>query len=252
MTRSPAAKPVTPAPTLSTMPANSAAGENGKAGLYLVLAGDDQRVEEIQRRGVDSHHRLARARPPGRAGRAMVEIVGRAGAGAEQGFHGPTVQMIHMGSRRPAGGRSASRDAAGATIHAFTLPILPIISLYLDLIVAVRRATPSRRGPDEADDTKPTCRFRCSPLARLSALPVRGGWPQPKPAQPDGPGHAARPVRRLGRLYGDARRQEGLLRAGQADRRRSTNPPNRRTARSGLSLHLDPAGGEGEGTRSRS
>ena len=28
------AKPVTPGPTLSTMPANSAPGENGKAGLY--------------------------------------------------------------------------------------------------------------------------------------------------------------------------------------------------------------------------
>ena len=40
---------VTPGPTLSTVPANSAAGENGKAGLILIFAGDDQRVEEIQR-----------------------------------------------------------------------------------------------------------------------------------------------------------------------------------------------------------
>src|SRR5687767_6525101 len=34
MTRSPAANPLTPSPRLSTVPANSAPGENGNAGLY--------------------------------------------------------------------------------------------------------------------------------------------------------------------------------------------------------------------------
>ena len=45
----------------STTPANSAAGRERKRRLVLVFAGDDQRVEEIQRRRLDSHHGLAGA-----------------------------------------------------------------------------------------------------------------------------------------------------------------------------------------------
>ena len=74
-------------PRLSTVPANSAAGENGIARLGLVFAGDDQRVEEIQRRRRDPHHGFAGAgRGVGNVGK--FEVVGRAVTGAEQGFHG--------------------------------------------------------------------------------------------------------------------------------------------------------------------
>ena len=55
---------------------------------------------------------------------------------------------------------------------------------------------------------------------------------------------AGRPVRHLGRLCRGARRQEGLLCAGQAvlDEDQSAEP----SARSGLCVRLDAAGGAGE------
>ena len=55
--------------------------------LGLVLAGDDQRVEEIQRRGFDAHHSFA-GRGDGIGNVRKLEIIGRAVAGAEQCFHG--------------------------------------------------------------------------------------------------------------------------------------------------------------------
>ena len=79
--------PVTSAPTLSTTPANSPPGENGSGGLVWYLPGDDQRVEEIQadRRDLDDDL----ARPRDRVGNfGEHKIVGRAEAGAENGFHG--------------------------------------------------------------------------------------------------------------------------------------------------------------------
>ena len=55
--------------------------------LVLVLAGDDQRVEEIQRRRLDGDDRLARA-GNGIGQLAELEIVGTAEAGTQDGFHG--------------------------------------------------------------------------------------------------------------------------------------------------------------------
>ena len=68
------------------------AGELGrrrerKRRLVLVFAGDDQRVEEIKRRGLDPHHGLAGTGVRlGDVG--QFEFVGRAEMGAEDGFHG--------------------------------------------------------------------------------------------------------------------------------------------------------------------
>jgi len=67
------------------------AGREREGRLVLVLAGDDQRVEEVQRGGRDPHDRLARRRRRiGDVGE--FEVVGRAVAGAEQGFHDGSVE----------------------------------------------------------------------------------------------------------------------------------------------------------------
>ena len=55
--------------------------------LELIFAGDDQCVEEIERRGLDRDDDLARGRS--RVGQvAVFEIVGAAEVGAQNGFHG--------------------------------------------------------------------------------------------------------------------------------------------------------------------
>ena len=52
----------------------------------LIFAGDDQRVEEIQRRGFDAHHGLAGSGL--RLGQIpQFELVGRTELAAENGFH---------------------------------------------------------------------------------------------------------------------------------------------------------------------
>ena len=87
MTRSPAVKPVTPAPTLSTTPANSAAGENGKAGLCWYLPA----MISVSKKFSAAASTRTTASPGAGAGFGDVgecEIVGRAVMGAEQGFHG--------------------------------------------------------------------------------------------------------------------------------------------------------------------
>src|ERR1700748_2858786 len=81
-TRSPALRSVTPAPTLSTTPAISAAGENGKGGFDL----DHQDVEEIQRRCLDRDHGLA-GTGHGIRHVGQHEVVGLAKLRAENGFH---------------------------------------------------------------------------------------------------------------------------------------------------------------------
>ena len=63
-------------------------------------------------------------------------------------------------------------------------------------------------------------------------------------AEPDRAGRAARPVRRLGRLYGVPRRQEGLFRAVQADLGGDRPPRPQRDAV--LCLRLDASGREGK------
>ena len=78
---------VTPVPDALDRAGEFGGGRKRRGRLDLVFAGDDQRVEKIQRGGVDSHHRLAGS------GLRLVDIgefkvVGRAVAGAEQGFHG--------------------------------------------------------------------------------------------------------------------------------------------------------------------
>ena len=56
----------------------------------LVFAGDDQIVEEVQRRRLDAHHGFAR--PGHRVGDVgKFKVVGGAVTGAEQGFHGGSV-----------------------------------------------------------------------------------------------------------------------------------------------------------------
>ena len=93
MTRSPGLNSVTPAPTLSTVPANSPPGENGNARLGLVLARDDQRVEEIQSRRRDLGHDLAGTGD--RVGNIREhEVVGGAVALTENGFHGRITRMV--------------------------------------------------------------------------------------------------------------------------------------------------------------
>jgi hypothetical protein len=63
-----------------------AGGREGKVRLDLVLAGDQQRVEEIQRGGRDAHENLVLARLRLRQ-RAQFEVVGRAVAAAQDGSH---------------------------------------------------------------------------------------------------------------------------------------------------------------------
>ena len=65
-------------------------GREREGRLVLVFAGDDQGVEEVQRRRLDAHHRFARPRRRlGDVGK--FKVVGRAVTGAEQGFHGGSV-----------------------------------------------------------------------------------------------------------------------------------------------------------------
>ena len=59
----------------------------------LVFAGDDQRIEEIERRGFDAHDGLARARG-GRWDVGKLEFLGRAEMRAEDGFHGELVLSL--------------------------------------------------------------------------------------------------------------------------------------------------------------
>ena len=66
-------------------------GREREGRLVLVFAGDDQGVEEIQRRRLDAHHRFARpGRGVGNVGK--FEVVGGAVTGAEQGFHGGSIE----------------------------------------------------------------------------------------------------------------------------------------------------------------
>ena len=61
-------------------------GRERKRRLVLIFAGDDQRVEEIQRRGFDAHHGFAGSGV--RLGHINeFEFVGRAELAAENGFH---------------------------------------------------------------------------------------------------------------------------------------------------------------------
>ena len=62
-------------------------GREREGRLMLVLARNDKRVEEIQRRGFDADHRLARS-GGGFGDIGKRELVRRAVVGAEQGFHG--------------------------------------------------------------------------------------------------------------------------------------------------------------------
>ncbi len=78
---------MTPAPRLSTTPANSAAGENGKAGLVWYFPAMISVSKKFSAAARDAHHGFAR--PGGGIGNVgEFKIVGGAVVGAEQGFHG--------------------------------------------------------------------------------------------------------------------------------------------------------------------
>jgi hypothetical protein len=59
MTRSPAAKPVTSGPMLSTVPANSAPGENGYSGLYWYWPAMIRRSKKFSAAASTRHHGLS-------------------------------------------------------------------------------------------------------------------------------------------------------------------------------------------------
>ena len=99
----PAARRSRPAPTLSTSPANSAAGENGKAGLVWYLPAMISVSKKLSAAARTAHHRLAVGRH--RIGQiADLELIGPAVAGAENGFHRAVIAR-----RAELGGRSAPR-----------------------------------------------------------------------------------------------------------------------------------------------
>ena len=97
--------------------------------LDLVLAGDDQRVEEIERRGLHRDDDLAGARRG--IGQVLeFEIVGAAEAGAEDGFHRLTVSYgtrVHLRAPEPAPSRHAGVHPADGTVllpsHCRFLPL---------------------------------------------------------------------------------------------------------------------------------
>jgi len=107
ITRSPGAKSVTPVPTLSTIPANSDAGENGNGGLCWYLPAHDQQVEEIERRGLDPHDGLAgsgcRLRDVGSSSSS-----GGAKMSAEDGF----MAIFHSGRGADASPESITAERA--------------------------------------------------------------------------------------------------------------------------------------------
>ena len=80
-----------------------------KRRLVLIFAGDDQRVEEIQRRRLYAHHRFARA------GVRLVDVgqfkfVGGAEMGTEDGFHARFISGFrHSGIMQ----KRRSRDRCG-------------------------------------------------------------------------------------------------------------------------------------------
>ena len=90
MTRSPGENPATPAPTLSTSPANSAAGENGKAGLCWYLPA---MISVSKKFSAAALTRTTASPGPG-VGFGQLgqfKVVGSAVMGAEQGFHGGSI-----------------------------------------------------------------------------------------------------------------------------------------------------------------
>ena len=90
MTRSPGENPATPAPTLSTSPANSAAGENGKAGLCWYLPA---MIRVSKKFSAAALTRTTASPGPGDGVGEVgkFEVVGGAVTGAEQGFHGGSI-----------------------------------------------------------------------------------------------------------------------------------------------------------------
>ena len=107
-------------------------GRERKRRLELVFAGDDQRVEEIERRGLRSRRPLRRGRARGRAGRRIRDRRGR-----RSGCRGwLSWRALHSRNWARTLGRpeqravtSARKRAARAGRGAFTLPISPVISM---------------------------------------------------------------------------------------------------------------------------
>src|SRR3954454_2242626 len=89
--------------------------------LDLIFARDDQRVEEVQRRGLDGDHDLAFARH--RVGKVRdLKIIGAAEASTQNGFHPGHLKVRERGKSRVG-------NAGFACPNAFTLPISPGISM---------------------------------------------------------------------------------------------------------------------------
>ena len=103
------------------MPANSAPGENGKAGLYWYLPA---MISVSKKLSAAAATRTTASPGPGdRVGQVgELEIVGRAGAGAEDGFHGgdyPDSDRAFWQSRRRHADCGSRRSDIGLHIPDF-------------------------------------------------------------------------------------------------------------------------------------
>ena len=106
-------------------------GRKRKRRLVLVLPGDDQQVEEVQRRGLDPHHGLAR---PGHRVRQVGhrQVLRLARAGADQCFHGENLQVLSgFSGIWPYKVPTCFPPKVECGAADFPFPILPIIRLYL-------------------------------------------------------------------------------------------------------------------------
>ena len=166
MTRSPIVTPVTPAPTLSTMPANSAPGENGKVGLYWYLPAMISRSKKLSADRGDCDHSLARSGYRiGQIGDG--QIVRRARACAEQGFHG-RFPVCSCGTNA---GRTGGTIQAG--VRPFGLPIVDIAHYFaiVRLICNIGAAHFPARGQMTLNRRN---RFALPLLLAAIGLPVGG------------------------------------------------------------------------------
>ena len=206
------------------MPANSAPGENGNAGLYWYLPAMISEIEEIQRRGLDPHHGLS---GPGHRVGQVADGRGRPGCrrGCRAGLSWPRGSRFYMDSRRPSRPVQSRPAPRLATIRSFHCRFCPLFRYtWTDCSV---RAPPYARGPMRLTNrTDLPC--RCLPRWRCRVCRRRGARRSAKPpANPDRPGHAARPVSATG---APIRRRPAARRSASRWRSRPRRSTTRRTA----------------------